>query len=99
MQTATKVQDVERNADTDFRKLGPPLALGEDTHDVGNWQRVPATEHVFVSSVVLNGEPETYAFACDAEGTVLSWLELPGSMKGEVTHADVLRATGYEVQP
>ena len=33
---------------------------------------------------------ETYVFPANKEGTVLNWLELPGSFKGEINHEKAL---------
>jgi hypothetical protein len=35
--------------------------------------------------------PETYAFPADEAGEILSWAELPGSMKVTLDHAAVAR--------
>ena len=105
MKTATKVQDVVRCAESygGFRRLGHAAIYKLSVPTAYGWldecddKPAPTAEHVFVSSVVLCGEPETYAFPCDADGRVLHWCELPGSSKGDVTHEDVLRGLGYEV--
>lgn len=51
--------------------------------------------YIYVSTARIMGKPETYAFPCDEAGEVLSWGELSGAMKGEITHAEVLEAMGY----
>jgi hypothetical protein len=40
---------------------------------------------------------ETYIFAATEDGEVADWMELPGSMKGTLDHAEALRDAGYEV--
>jgi hypothetical protein len=56
------------------------------------------TNHVLVSVVtVIFSGPETYIFACDEQGEVESWLELGGSTKGVLDHAEALRNAGYEI--
>lgn len=55
----------------------------------------PPCEFMFVSSSTVMGEPETYAFAAKEDGDCLSWSELPGSEKGDASHAQVLRNMGY----
>lgn len=55
-------------------------------------------EHVFLSTSTVMGTPETYAFASDEKGQVSDWCELPCSMKGDVTHEEVLLNMGYEVE-
>lgn len=47
--------------------------------------------------VPIQGCPETYLFPANSEGAVLSWLELPGSFKGERDHRRALVDAGYEV--
>lgn len=54
--------------------------------------------HVVVSANnVPFGGPETYIFPSDADGNVEDWLELPGSFKGGMDHAEALANAGYEV--
>ena len=41
------------------------------------------TEYVVASATIaMFSGPETYLFAADADGNILSWNELPGSYKG-----------------
>lgn len=63
-----------------------------------SWDRErPPASYVFVSTSTILGAPETYAFPCEPDGTVISWTELDGSAKGDVSHAAVLREMGYEL--
>lgn len=39
------------------------------------------------------GQPETYVFACDAEGNVTSYTDLEGSFQGGIDHE--LAIAGY----
>ena len=43
------------------------------------------------------GGPETYIFGADVHGTIVSWMDLPGSFKGSMDHAKALRNAGYEI--
>lgn len=84
---ATLVKNVERevnssNGPASLYRLDPPKG------DV---------EHVFVSTARVVGAWETYAFRADANGDVLSWSELYGSMKRYASHEEVLREMGYEL--
>lgn len=53
--------------------------------------------HTFVvtSSTVVMGVPETYVFPADESGAVVSYGELPGSMKGTLDHIAPLTDQGY----
>src|ERR1017187_1174798 len=71
-------------------KMEPPLkGYGDD-----------AKEHslVLVSANNVMGELETYLFGCDEDGKVIDWGELPGSMKGDVTHQEALYYSQNNVQ-
>lgn len=49
------------------------------------------TNYVVVSATVVPGSgPETYMFASDEDGNVLSWGELPGSFRGGLDHKKAL---------
>lgn len=68
--------------------------------DVAVYRLDPALnghQHVLVSAINDSFAHETYIFACDAEGDVLSWSELPGSFRGDCDHEGALRGAGYNV--
>lgn len=50
-----------------------------------------------VVSAVTGYAHETYIFACDKNGKVGSWSELPGSMKDTTSHAEALENAGYTI--
>lgn len=54
-------------------------------------------DYVVISAIVAwgTGEPETFAFQCDANGKVGSWGELSGSIWGSLDHEKVLNNLGY----
>lgn len=54
-------------------------------------------EFVVVSSVRVMGEPEVYIFACTPHGEVTNWVELPGSLKGTLSHVQALASAGYSI--
>jgi hypothetical protein len=57
-------------------------------------------EHVIVSAAQVFGAPETYIFAATADGEVISWGELPGSMKGTLSHHEALdKLASYNPEP
>lgn len=59
-----------------------------------------AYRYVAVSATVaLFSGPETYIFGANKSGEVTQWMELPGSYRGGLDHAEALRNAGYEVQP
>lgn len=56
------------------------------------------TNYVVVSTAdVLYSGPETYIFPVNQDGEVLSWLEIKGSFRGALDHAQALQNAGYEV--
>lgn len=97
METATKIESVDvgagdhvvRNGQKAVYKLSKPI----DGYDG------KSSDHVYLSTACVLGDWETYAFLCDAKGEVISWSELPCSMKGEFSHADVLADAGYSIVP
>lgn len=54
-------------------------------------------EKVIVSAVSDSHGYETYIFPADNDGDISDWGELEGSMKGTVSHAEVLGAVGYTI--
>lgn len=84
MATATKVKSVSGwTGQAALYKLDPPYE-GED--------------HVIVSATVapFTGG-ETYIFSATPEGEVKDWGAMPGSLRGTLSHAEVLESAGYEV--
>lgn len=57
---------------------------------------LPAYVVVSAVSVPFDG-PETYIFTANSEGAITSYMELEGSFKGGLDHAEALRRAGYEV--
>jgi hypothetical protein len=55
----------------------------------------PLPEYVVVSAVITYSGPETFIFEADSEGVVKSYLELPGSQWGTLSHDKVIRDLGY----
>lgn len=98
MSTATKIREMtDWRADAALYKVDPPLE---------------GYEYVVVSAADLTDrynsgyystprsmQIETYIFGADEGGEVESYLELPGSMKGTLDHAEALRDAGYEATP
>lgn len=75
-------------------RCDPPMA--ESGYFAEEGELVKTFEYVIAStaSVMFSGL-ETYLFGADAEGNVADWGELPGSSRGDYSHADVLRMAGY----
>lgn len=53
--------------------------------------------HIIVSAASVLGEPETYIFGADEDGTCTDWSELYGSFKGDLNHARALANAGYRI--
>jgi hypothetical protein len=74
-------------------------------------EQLEGNTHVIVSAVDLSSRYmrhpddttpnymliETDIFAATEDGEVADWMELPGSQKGTLDHAEALRGAGYEV--
>lgn len=54
-------------------------------------------DYVVVSGVDHTWATETFIFPANGEGEVIDMVELDGSFKGAVDHAEALRGAGYEV--
>lgn len=92
MEVATLVKSLDgwRGKAALYRLSKPLTGWGDDSlsfeYVVASAVRVP---HV--------GDTETYLFGADAEGNVVSWMELPGSTKHTLDHAEALREAGYNL--
>lgn len=95
---------------TDFRgdarlfKLSKPFQY--DRYDPSNKKEIPVVvEFVVVSGIdtssihELLNERETYIFAANSKGEISDWLELKGSFKGKIDHAQALKNMGYKTVP
>ena len=87
MATATMVKKLGGTWTGDARlyRLTPPL-------DDAAYVVVSATNAMFTG-------PETYIFPADASGEVIDWLELRGSFRGGLDHAEALSGAGYVIEP
>jgi hypothetical protein len=57
-------------------------------------------DHEFVvvsASMVPYTGPETYIFPADEEGHIIDWMEMDGSYRGGLNHAEALSRAGYVV--
>jgi hypothetical protein len=89
--TATFVRDLEvLRPDVKQRlwRVDPPMA--GSTGGSG-----PHSHVVTSSAVVMFSGPETYIFAATAEGEIVDWGELDGSMRGVLDHNAAIRNAGY----
>ena len=89
MKTATKLKDLtDWNGIASVYAVTPPMD-GEDG---------AKHSHVVVSGVnAMFSGSETYIFPCSETGEVECYMELPGSLRGTLAHADALRGAGYEI--
>jgi hypothetical protein len=58
------------------------------------------TDFIIVSAISCASdtlEPETYVFPSDENGTVLDWLELDGSFRGDMDHKRAIESAGYKI--
>lgn len=97
---ATKIKDLEGfNGHTSLYKLSKPVEYGTVWDDDGNEAPEGQTDHIVISATnVMFSGPETYIFAADKTGEVISWSEMPGSFKGGLDHNMALSRAGFELQ-
>lgn len=95
--TATLVQKLDGfTGDARLYRLSPPLPTFDPEWDVGDPSE-PAEYVVVSGTVVPYSGAETYIFAADEAGRVLTWRELNGSFRGGIDHAGALRGAGYTI--
>jgi hypothetical protein len=95
--TLIKVQISGSGAIQKIYRVDPPICGYNDYNEEGERQEAPTYDVVCVSSGFVVGQLETYIFPSDEDGEITSFLELPGSRKGGVSHEYVLEGLGYEV--
>lgn len=63
----------------------------------GDFGCTVTSQYFLVSAVVAfdHGGQETFIFASDEEGNPITWIELPGSRRGTMSHRQVLEEAGY----
>jgi hypothetical protein len=92
----TKEPGKENRGRWKLYKMTPP-AVYERYDDDGD-KVTKHSDYVIASQAEVFGVSETYLFPANSDFTVASWGELPGSQKGNVSHEDVIRAHGYEIE-
>lgn len=99
MKTATEIPYTPSGERGDWKlyKLDPPMKYERWDDDTNDGYIEKETEHIIVSAAIVFGEPETYIFPSDENGSVTSWGEMPGSFKGALDHEEALRNAGYTV--
>ena len=87
---ATFVKDVSAKFQgrAEVFAVSPPIETYEDGETF---------DHVVVSAVSGPYATETYIFGANAEGKILNWGELEGSLRGVVSIDAALEEAGYEV--
>lgn len=93
--TATFVKQLEGfTGDARLYRVEPGIDFtAYDTDGIGEKK---TTKYVIVSGIT-GFFVETYIFAANAKGEIISWTELPGSFQGGVNHVRALTLAGYEV--
>lgn len=78
-------------------RLDPPMQVESYDYETDT-SVLGVVPYVVVSAVnVPYSGPETYIFPADESGKVLSWLEMEGSYRGGLDHAEALKGAGYDV--
>ena len=93
---ATYIRTLEEwTGDARLYQLSEPIEYDKPWDDEDT---TPAkqTNYVVVSATVaMFSGPETYIFAADVDGNVLSWIELDGSFRGGLSHEHALHNAGF----
>lgn len=55
------------------------------------------THYLYVSAARVGRDDEVYIFPATEEGTVLDWLELPGSRRGTISIRMTMMDAGYDI--
>jgi len=89
MKTAFRFMDGRKdNHNTqDYYYFDPPLEDYDGTKH----------ETAVISSAHFGESYECYIFPCDRSGKWLSYVEMPGSMRGTISHDDVFDNIGYRL--
>jgi len=86
---ATFIRQLEGwRSDARLYHLDPAISF-ETIDDMGK------TDYVIVSAARMMG-PETYIFPARKDGTAINMLELSGSFRGSLDHAQALLNAGYK---
>ena len=101
MKTATEIKRLETHkGDARLYRLSEPHK-DYPSWDSNGEEEGKAHDFVIVSAVValqIEGPgPETYIFPADENGEIVSWGEMPGSLKGTLSHAEALENAGYTI--
>jgi hypothetical protein len=81
-------------------KVSPPVVYENWSYnDQADYKpKEMKSDYVVVSAIGDMFGGETFIFPADENGNVISWGELQGSQRGNVSHEDVLLAAGYRVK-
>jgi hypothetical protein len=55
------------------------------------------TNYVITSAIYVGGDAETFIFPADDNGSIINYLELPGSIMGEEDHYAAIERAGWIV--
>lgn len=77
--------------------LSEPVEYQSWVGGIGEGRETKETRHVVVSAGDTHSGPESFIFPSDADGVVLNWGELEGSIRGVLDHEAALDASGYEL--
>jgi hypothetical protein len=100
MKTATFVKRMTKGfvGIAELYKCEPPMEEIDYDYDKDAEQVILKHAYVVVSAASAFGSgPETYIFGADANGNVVSWLELDGSFRGDYDIPRALQNAGYTI--
>jgi hypothetical protein len=79
-------------------EVNPPMLYGRDEYN--SWP-TKYTRYIRVSALGRaedTGRPETLIFPCTADGRVIDWLELPGSLGCKADIVGAIHNAGYTIE-
>lgn len=99
MITAIKVRELRQfdslvsSAEQKLWKLSERVKYSNEWDEVEKYTEFVVT---FAAAVLFSG-PETYIFAADENGEILSWSEMDGSFRGDLNHEQAIKNAGWIV--
>jgi len=95
MKVAKKIKDLDGwTGRAALYQCDPPM----EEH---SWDDEEVASHEWViasAAYAMFSGPETYLFPSNEKGEVVDWGELPGSFKGDLSHAMAFDNAGYQLE-
>ena len=98
--SATRIKDLQGwQGDASLYRLSPPLATQDYDYEKEEYEEVNYEYVVVSAAVAMFSGPETYIFPGNPpeESQPADWIELDGSFRGGLDHAQALANVGYSI--